>query len=143
MFGLLQKLGFGDPVREARQLNKDAQDILEMIHNVHGATRLAEIADVIRTARREVQERATGDPTFYKRGVAQLTERNRAARRRNDQVTWSGLTLTIIYLKAEVAGGPATPARAAIDSFLAGWAHGTSEADTGVDDDPPASTPSA
>ena len=57
MFGLLQKLGFGDPVREARQLNKDAQDILEMIHNVHGATRLAEIADVIRTARREVQER--------------------------------------------------------------------------------------
>jgi len=132
MFAWLRKFGIGDPDAVAKTLNKDAASILEMVRSVHGAEVLKHIATIVRDARAEVHERATGNPEFYDTGLRALKDRNADARRRNDQATWSALTLTIIYLKAEVAGAMATPARAAIDAFLAEWQHAMDDEDGGA-----------
>ena len=131
MFTLLRKLGLGDPDAAAKTLNKDARSILEMIHNVHRAEDLKRIAGMIRETRAEVHERSTGNTAFYETGLRALKDRNNAARRRNDQASWSAITLTIIYLRAEMEGPAAAPARAAIDSFLAEWQHALDEPQDG------------
>ncbi len=123
MFAWLRRFGIGDPDGAAKTLNKDAVAILDMIHGLHGAESLRAIAGIIRDARAEVHERSLGNPEFYATGLRVLTDKNSAARRSNDQITWSGLTLTIIYLKAEMEGPKAAPARASIDTFLSEWQH--------------------
>lgn len=122
---LLGLIGLGGPEHEARTLAADARNLVDMIHGQSGAERLSRIAQTTREKIDEVHERGLNDPQFYDRGVQQLTELNRAARQRRDDTSWSGITLAIVYIKAEMLGEPGLPARNIIEGFLDKWRHAT------------------
>lgn len=115
---LLCYIGLGGPEHDARILAKDARAMIEMVHGQHSEPSLALIADKARTQIGEVHRRGINDVQFYGRGVDDLTELNRAARKRRDNIAWSGITLTIIYIQAEIVGEVALPARNVIDGFI-------------------------
>lgn len=117
---ILQMLGIGGPEAQARELNADARRILASCEGQYGGSpTLARIAAVARERRDEVQALSLGKLEYYDQGLKHLTEVNGELRRANDQAAWSGTTLAIIYLRAELAGPAAAPARQCIDEFLA------------------------
>lgn len=120
---LLALIGFGGADYDGKLLAKDARSVIDMIQNQHGAAQLARIAEECRVHINEVHERGLNDPQFYKRGVDHLTELNRAARSRRDNVAWSGITLAIIYIKAELLGESGVSAINAVKGFTEMWAH--------------------
>jgi hypothetical protein len=122
---LLEMIGLGGPEHEGKVLAKDARNLVDMIHGQSGAERLSKIAQTTREKIDEVHERGLNDPQFYGRGVEHLTELNRAARQRRDDTSWSGITLAIVYIKAEILGEPGQPARNTINGFLDRWRHAT------------------
>ncbi len=122
---LLELIGLGGPKYEGKMLAKDARNLVDMIHGQSGAERLSHIAQTTREKIDEVHERGLNDVQFYGRGVEHLTELNRAARQRRDDTTWSGITLAIVYIKAEILGEPGLPARNTIQGFLDRWRHTT------------------
>lgn len=115
---LLRYIGLGGPEHDAKILTKDARAMVEMVHGQHGTPSLTLIAEKARTQIHEVHRRGINDVQFYGRGVDDLTELNRAARKRRDNISWSGITLAIIYIKAEIIGELALPARNVIDGFI-------------------------
>ncbi|MBO6519031.1 MAG: hypothetical protein JJ973_03235 [Rhodospirillales bacterium] len=129
---LLAMIGFGGPEHDAKILKRDARAMIEMIHGQHGAESLGKIANEARYQIEEVHRRGLNDPQFYGRGVEALTELNRAARNRRDNVAWSGITLAIIYIKSEILGDLGLPAKNAISGFIDQWAH--AQDDNGEED---------
>lgn len=118
---LMAMIGLGGPEHDAKILKRDAHAMIEMLHGQHGADSLAKIANTTRDQIEDVHRRGLNDPQFYNRGIESLTELNRAARSRRDNISWSGITLAIIYIKAEILGDLGQPARNAIDGFLEKW----------------------
>ncbi len=126
---ILELIGLGGPEHDARILARDARAMIDMVQGQHGAESLAKIADKARHQIEDVHQRGLNDPQFYQRGVEALTELNRAARNRRDNIAWSGITLAIIYVKAEMLGELALPAKNAVDGFIGQWAHTLNEGD--------------
>lgn len=120
---LLSAIGLGGPEHDARMLARDARSLIGMFRGQSGADKLSKIAETARYYIDEVHERGVGDPQFYGRGVQHLTELNRAARQRRDDTAWSGITLAVIYIKSEMLGDAALPARNTIDGFIEEWRH--------------------
>ncbi len=118
---LLELIGLGGPEYDAKILAHDARSLIDMLHTQHGATSLIKIAEEARFQIAEVHNRGLNDPQFYGRGIAHLTDLNKAARARNDNKTWSGITLAIIYIKAELLGEMGLPAKNAIDGYIEKW----------------------
>ncbi len=127
--GLLRLIGLGGPEAEGRQLARDARAVIEMIHGQHAAESLRKIAATAKRHIAEVHERGLDEPKFYKRGVEHLTDLNRAARNRRDNISWSGITLAVIYVKAEMIGDFGKPALNAIEGYFDEWAHADGDAD--------------
>lgn len=113
--------GLGGPENDARILIRDARAMIEMVHGQHGPDSLRKISGEIKYNISEVHRRGLDDVQFYGRGVEVLTELNRAARSRRDNIAWSGITLAIIYIKAEILGEHGLPAKNAIDGFMEKW----------------------
>jgi len=120
---LLEMVGWSSPERDGRQFARDARAIIEMVHGQHAADNLRAIAETAKRQIAEVHQRGLDDPAFYRRGVTHLTDLNRAARSRRDYVTWSGITLAIIYIKSEMIGDDGISARNAIDGYFEHWSH--------------------
>ncbi len=120
---LMTAIGLGGPEHDAKTLARDARALIDMLHGQHGAASMQKIAVEARTQIDDVHRRGLNDPQFYARGVLELTELNRAARTRRDNIAWSGVTLAIIYIKSEILGEIAMPARNAVDGFIDKWAH--------------------
>lgn len=99
---LMGLLGMGGPEYDARILARDSRSMIDMVHGQHGAASLQIIASTCREHIELVHERGINDPQFYEQGIVHLTELNKAARMRRDNVVWSGITLSIIYVKAEI-----------------------------------------
>jgi len=118
---LMAFLGIGGPENEARILIRDARAMIEMVHGQHGPDSLRKISGETGYQIAEVHRRGLDDPQFYGRGIEALTELNRAARTRRDNIAWSGITMAIIYIKAEILGDHGLPAKNAIDGFMAKW----------------------
>jgi len=95
--------------------------MVEMIHAQHGPDSLRRIATETQTQIRDVHQRGLNDVQFYGRGVEHLTELNRAARARRDNIAWSAITLAIIHIKAEMIEDAATPARNIVQDFIRQW----------------------
>ena len=113
----------------------DARSMIDMVHGQHGAASLQTIADTCREHIELVHERGINDPQFYEQGIVQLTELNKAARMRRENATWSGITLSIIYVRAEILGDVALPAKNVIEGFMQKWEHDGSlgDEDEGAD----------
>ncbi len=119
---LLALFGLGGPENDARILLRDARAMIEMIHGQHGPDSLRKISGEAKYQIEEVRRRGLNDTQFYARGVEALPELNRAARARRDNIAWSGITLAIIYIKAEITGEYAVATRNTIDGFMEKWA---------------------
>jgi len=120
---LMTLIGLGGPEYDAKVLTRDSKAMVEMIHGQHGADSLREISKEARTRIDEVHQRGLNDIQFYGRGVDELTELNRAARSRRDNIAWSGITLAIIYIKAEMMEDLGLPAKNIIEGFMQQWSH--------------------
>jgi len=120
---LMTFIGLGGPEYDAKILRRDAKAMVEMIHGQHGAESLRDISKEARAHIDQVHERGLNDIQFYGRGVDELTELNRAARSRRDNIAWSGITLAIIYIKAEMMEDLGVPAKNIIEGFMQQWAH--------------------
>ena len=117
IFGL-----FGDPVvREAKQLNRDAPIIIEQAEQMFTDNRLREIAAMVVEYRDRAHQIFGREPIDLRRAHDELKKFHKEARNRNDQLKLTSMTLVIIYLRTELNGIGAAPARAAIDQFAARW----------------------
>jgi len=116
-------IGFGGPAYDARILARDANAILKAMGEQYGAETTTKIVAKIRDQIQIVHEKGLNDPRYYGRGITELTELNRAARSRQDNVAWTGITLAIIYIKAEILGPHGDPVRQPIDALIGEWAH--------------------
>ena len=114
MFGLFGKKS------KALQLIRDSQSIIRSDETAYADRHLLKISAIanssIQRALNESGGKANGDKT-----PRWLKEAHRDARRRHNQAALSGVTLAIIFLKAQELGNLAQPACDAIDEFIARW----------------------
>ena len=119
IFGL-----FGDKTeREAKQLNRDAPVIIAQAEQTYAPARLRTMAKIIEEYIERGYKRYGTEPIDLKRAHYDFRTLHKEARRKNDQVGLSAMTLVIIHIRAEIAGPKADPARAAINAFTATWLH--------------------
>jgi hypothetical protein len=119
MFGL-----FGDKSeKEIKQLNKDAQVIIDHARQTFRAELLRDIAlqsgEHLGRARKVFEP----NPIGLKRAIDDYKRLHQEARRQRQDVLLSAFTLVLIYLRSEQQGEPCQPARDIIDGFIAEWAH--------------------
>ncbi len=107
--------------RKARQINKDAPVIIEQAEQTFTDTRLSEIAATFSEHLDRAHEMFGRASIDLKRAEYEYRKLNKEARRRNEQANMTALTFVVIYLRAELVGLAAAPARAAIDQFVARW----------------------
>ena len=114
MFGLFGKKS------KALQLIRDSQSIIRSDERAYADRHLLKISAIanssIQRAMNESGAKTSGDKT-----PRWLKEAHRDARRRHNQAALSGVTLAIIFLKAQELGNLAQPACDAIDEFIARW----------------------
>ena len=120
---LLGLVGLGGPEYDAKILARDARSMIDMVHGQHGAASLESITATCREHINLVHERGLNDPQFYEQGIVQLTELNKAARMRRENAVWSGITLAVIYVRAEILGDLGMPAKNVIEGFMQKWEH--------------------
>ena len=113
---------FGDKKkREAAQLNRDAPLVIQQAEQLYASPRLRMMAGSIANLIERVSVRYGTREIDLKRAHFDYRSLHKEARRKNDQVGLSVITLAIIYIRAKIAGPGANPACAAIDIFLAKW----------------------
>ena len=114
MFGLFGKKS------KALQLIRDSQSIIRSDETAYADRHLLKISAIanssIQRALNESGGKTNGDKT-----PRWLKEAHRDARRRHNQAALSGVTLAIIFLKAQELGNLAQPACDAINEFIARW----------------------
>lgn len=111
------------PAAEARRLGRDVHSILEATRLGQRQAVQARMALDTREALAESHRRGGADAQRYGPIIEHFRMRHREARGARDEVALTACTLVIIYLRAEQLGDAAAPARAAIDAFVAEWAH--------------------
>lgn len=104
---------------EVRQLNRDAPLIMTHATELFKPEIVTEIAKLVRTHIARAHTQYGTASIDLKRAHFDYKRLHKEARRRADQTALSALTLTIIYLRAEIAGPGAAPACAEIEDFLA------------------------
>ena len=107
--------------REARRLDRDAVTIIEAAQSLPPSSRIRETALRIRDELEVAHARGGDDPSRYTPLIEHFKDQHREARRRRDDTALTALTLVIIYLRAEMVGADAEPARNRIDAFVSEW----------------------
>jgi len=136
IFGL-----FGDKKkREAKQLNSDAPLIIEQSMQTYTGPRLREMAEMVVEHIARAHARYGTAEIDLKRAHYDYKGLHKEARRNNDQVALSALTLVIIHLRAEMNAPAAAPAIATIEDFTKAWMHdgdgdGDGDGESGIEDD--------
>ena len=120
MGGAVLARWFG-PQREARRLDRDAATIIEAAQSLPSSSKTRETALRISDELEVAHARGGDDPSRYTRLVEHFRNQHREARRRRDDTALTALTLVIIYLRAEMVGADADPARHRIDAFVSEW----------------------
>ena len=107
--------------REARRLDRDAATIIEAAQSLPPSSRIRETALRISDELEVAHARGGDDPSRYTRLIEHFKDQHREARRRHDDTALTALTLVIIYLRAEMVGADAEPARNRIDALVSEW----------------------
>ena len=107
--------------REARRLDRDAATIIETAQSLPSSSKTRETALRISDELEVAHARGGDDPSRYTRLVEHFRNQHREARRLRDDTALTALTLVIIYLRAEMVGADADPARHRIDAFVSEW----------------------
>jgi len=108
--------------REAKQLNRDAPLILEHARNMFSESSMTVVADLTREHIERAHVQYGTQTIDFRRALQDYKRLHKDARGRNDQRALSALTLVIIYLRSEIAGAAAAPARDTINAFTASCA---------------------
>lgn len=103
---------------EARQLNKDAPAIISHAVELFQPKIVSEIAKTVREHVDRAHSQYGTSQIDLKRAHFDYKRLHKEARRRNDQTVLSAMTLTIIYLRAEICGEGAKSALRAIEAFV-------------------------
>lgn len=103
---------------EVRQLNCDAPLIILHATELFKPSILNEIAALVRDHVDRVHVQYGTSIVDLKRAHFDYKRLHKEARRRADQTGLSSMTLIIIYLRAEIAGPKAGPARRDIELFV-------------------------
>ncbi len=112
---------FGNRVeREAKQLNRDVPLIIEQAEGMFSAQSMTVVADMVDEHIKRAHNIYGTKAIDYQRALHDYKKLHKDARGRTDQRALSAMTLVIIYLRSEIAGDAAAPARAAIERFIAG-----------------------
>ena len=109
------------PQREAGQLIRDAETIVEAAKSASSNSKIREVALRIRDELEVAHARGGDDPSRYAPLVHHFRRQHSEARRRRDDAALTVLTLVIIYLRAETIGTDAEAARDHIDAFISEW----------------------
>ena len=113
---------FGDKKkREAEQLNRDVSIIIEQANQLYSSKRLCDMAETVAELIDRAHLRYGKSEVDLKRAHFDYRGLHKEARRKNDQIRLSAMTLVIIYLRAKIAGPAASPAVAEIDEFIDEW----------------------
>ena len=113
---------FGDKKkREAKQLNRDVSIIIEQANQLYSSKRLCDMAETVVELIDRAYLRYGKSEVDLKRAHFDYRGLHKEARRKNDQIRLSAMTLVIIYLRAKIAGPGASPAIAEIDEFIDEW----------------------
>ncbi len=114
MFGLFGKKS------KALQLIRDSQSLIRSDETAYADRHLLKISAIANSSiQRALNE--SGGKTSGDKIPRWLKEAHRDARRRHNQAALSGVTLAIIFLKAQELGNLAQPACDAINEFIARW----------------------
>jgi len=105
--------------REARQLIRDAPLIIEHAENMFSPESMTVVADLAREHIERAHSMYGTAEIDLKRALQDYKKLHKDARGRNDQRALSAMTLVIIYLRSELAGEAAAPARRTINDFAA------------------------
>ena len=103
---------------EANQLNADAPRIVRHATDLFKPTILNEIALLVRNNIDRVHIKYGTSLIDLKRAHFDYRRLHKEARRRANQTELSSMTLIIIYVRAEIVGPKADPARQDIDAFV-------------------------
>lgn len=103
---------------EARQLNRDAPEVIAHATELFQQKVVTEICNLVGEHIERAHRQYGTSAIDLKRAHFDYKRLHKEARRRNDQTTLSAMTLIIIYLRAELSGEGAAPARQAIDQFV-------------------------
>lgn len=119
MFGL-----FGDKTeREVKRLNKDGPELVEFTYQSFRSELVRSVALLTRQHIDRARDIYGTEAIDLKRAITDYQTYHREAKRTSDQVALTALTLVLIHLRAQLQGPACGPARAAIDGFMAEWAH--------------------
>jgi hypothetical protein len=107
---------------EVRQLNRDAPLIISHATELFKPSVLNEIAVLVRDHVDRAHVQYGNSLVDLKRAHFDYKRLHKEARRRADQTGLSSMTLIVIYLRAEIAGPKADPARQDIKAFVSKYA---------------------
>jgi hypothetical protein len=103
---------------EVRQLNRDAPLIIRHATELFKPSVLNEIAVLVQNHVDRAHVQYGTNLINLKRAHFDYKRLHKEARRQADQTGLSSMTLIIIYLRAEIAGPKADPARQSIEEFV-------------------------
>ena len=109
------------PEREARRLNKDALDILDMARHTYRESILSEIARITRDGVKQMEDIAGEDGALREREIDRYKALHREARRQQNQTRLTAYTLIIIHGSGLKYGDLTAATRESIDEFLEEW----------------------
>jgi len=105
--------------REAQQLNRDVPVILEQAEGIFSPDSMTVVADMTAEHIKRAHDIYGTQAIDFQRALLDYKKLHKDARGRTDQRALSAMTLVIIYLRAEITGDAARPARDAIEQFIA------------------------
>lgn len=109
------------PEREARRLNKDAMDILDMARHTYRESILSEIARITREGLKQLEDLAGEDEVQREREIDRYKALHREARRQHNQSKLTAYSLVIIHSSGLRYADLTLPTREAIAEFLDEW----------------------
>jgi hypothetical protein len=104
--------------REAKQLNRDVPVILEQARSMFSEQSMRVVADLTLEHINRAHNIYGSKTIDFQRALFDYKKLHKDARGRSDQRALSAMTLVIIYLRSEIVGETAAPARSAIEDFV-------------------------
>jgi hypothetical protein len=117
IFGFLKR----SPEKQARELNKDAGNIVEMAEQTYRTDLNEQIANLTRDSIEQISSHCGSDQDCQAHEIERYKILHREARRKASQVGLTAYTLIIIHTRSLPLGNLGAPARQAIDEFCQRW----------------------
>ena len=103
---------------EGNQLNKDSSLVIQQAQQMFGIEALKKVASISEVELDKAHKQFGRSKLDIKRAILECRRFHKEALKQNDQKVLSAITLVIIFLRAELIGKAAAPARDRIDKFI-------------------------